>query len=341
LTDHVLDRIRHDSAHDALTPANAHPSRLVPIPWPEGRGPAPIPDALRNYGSDTPLPRVDAVVVTWTAAEWRALTDVLAPGEAWQDYSHGFSAYEPMLTDRSPARAAKTLGRYCVVRGNGRTVLLLHSDLHLATDGDPTPLVPFWKQVIAETGCERLVTTGTAGGIGADKRLGDVVVSSYCQFDCQETFAAATWAHQSYPCTAAPDLNGVTYAPMLAANADQLPAGAPAQLYLEPVVTTDFFAYDTSTDEYRLQGITRSGAVEMDDATLGLAISELLSAALPAPLWCAVRNVSDPQADVARYRDEEDTRRGMGDIYRRFGYWTTVNSAIVSWMAATSYGIGG
>jgi hypothetical protein len=56
------------------------------------------------------------------------------------------------------------------------------------------------------------------------------------------------------------------------------------------IVTTDFFAFDTERNFYKLQGL--GYAVEMGDAVLGLAIQELGSS---APRWAAIRNALDPQ----------------------------------------------
>ena len=63
-----------------LGPAGERASRaLLPIEWPSGLEPTPVPLAVEP-ATDDPLPRADVLVVTWTAAEWRALADVLTPG---------------------------------------------------------------------------------------------------------------------------------------------------------------------------------------------------------------------------------------------------------------------
>lgn len=88
---------------------------------------------------------------------------------------------------------------------------------------------------------------------------------------------------------------------LFAANADHLPTAARLpRIYSKPAaaakisdaVTTDFFAFDDSTNSYGLNGL--GTAVEMGDAVLGLVIEKMGAS---APRWAAIRNASDPQID--------------------------------------------
>ena len=90
------------------------------------------------------------------------------------------------------------------------------------------------------------------------------------------------------------------------------------------IVTTDFFAFDTSNNYYGLKGL--GSAVEMGDAVLGLAASEMGKS---APAWCCVRNASDPQ--IPSKGSLKDQSKLAGQIYEHYGYWTTVDSAITTW----------
>lgn len=65
----------------------------------------------------------------------------------------------------------------------------------------------------------------------------------------------------------------------------------------------------------------------MGDAVLGLVIDQLGSG---APAWTAVRNASDPQMDTTGLTPKE-VRAKAGQIYEKFGYWTTISSAIACW----------
>ena len=93
----------------------------------------------------------------------------------------------------------------------------------------------------------------------------------------------------------------------------------------ESVVTTDFFGFDTSDDHYQLQS---KGAVsEMGDAVLGLVVQDLGAA---APAWVAVRNVSDPQI-AKSVGTLTEQKRFAAQIYKAYGRWSSVCSAIVCW----------
>ena len=91
------------------------------------------------------------------------------------------------------------------------------------------------------------------------------------------------------------------------------------------VVTTDFFGFDTSDDHYKLQGL---GAVsEMGDAVLGLAASQLPGFAAK---WLAIRNVSDPQIEASGLTLKQQAAVAA-QIYKGYGRWSSVCSAIVCW----------
>jgi hypothetical protein len=91
------------------------------------------------------------------------------------------------------------------------------------------------------------------------------------------------------------------------------------------VVTTDFFGFDTSNDHYKLQGL--GDVCEMGDAVLGLVASEIGDG---APRWLAIRNVSDPQisADGLTLKQQAAI---AAQIYKSFGRWSSVCSAITCW----------
>jgi hypothetical protein len=68
-------------------------SRYVDVPWPAGLAPRTGPKP--RGGGDGPLPRADALVVTWTVDEGHALSRVLTPGKDSHDdyvsYTHNFT----------------------------------------------------------------------------------------------------------------------------------------------------------------------------------------------------------------------------------------------------------
>jgi nucleoside phosphorylase len=332
-----------DEPEDRLFAASAFQSRapLSPIPWPAGLAPQLVTPATPPSPEDA-LPQADVLVVTWTVAEAKALADVLTPGrgsEAWQPYTHRFdSYYKPLLRRGAPAWQSKRLGLYQQCRIGESNVLCMKSELHLSQDGPHLPVRALWKQIIAESQAKLVITTGTAGGIGSQIVLGDVIVTKSVQFDCHKTFAKAPYAKATYTDTNARGANSSHFAlatkSLMAANANRLPAGtrppqiAPASGAMpEAVLTTDFFAFDDTTDSYGLRAYNpQARAVEMGDAVLGLACAEDIQ---EPPAWVIVRNASDPQIGGSQNLREQATE--AAHIYEKYGYWTTLGSAIACW----------
>jgi nucleoside phosphorylase len=311
---------------------------LSPIPWPTGQAPATMPLAPIP-GPDDPLPTADVLVVTWTVAEAEALADVLTPGQPkpqWYTYAHGYQDYVPLIRAGAPARQYGRLGLYAVTQIGGLRVVCAKSELHLSQDGPKLPVRKLWAQMIGEVAPRLVVTTGTAGGIDADTGLGDVVMTSTVRFDCKKTFAHASFAQATYtdPAAHRPPAHGQPAMDALfAANSSRIPASRPAQIWTgtTQVVTTDFFAFDDTTDHYGLRAADPAArAVEMGDAVLGLVATTDLA---DPPPWVIVRNASDPQIDGSLTLAQQSATAAR--IYEKYGYWTTVNSAIVTWSAIT------
>jgi hypothetical protein len=184
-----------------------------------------------------------------------------------------------------------------------------------------------------------VITTGTAGGIGADVEVGDVVVSPIVRFDCTTRFKNFKFdgepiAMEVFKNDAMSKLN--VAANLLAANAGQLPKDntrAP-QIFTtdlsdlpDSVVTTDFFGFDITDNHYGLKGMGH--VCEMGDAVLGLASQELKDGGMEVPPYVAVRNVSDPQIQAEGTLDQEKQRAAA--IYKAYGRWSSVCSAIACW----------
>ena len=130
VNDYAFERIIYRASHEAL----------APIPWPTG---SPLSVPLRPGGRPTTSPG-DVVVVTWTVAGGQALADVPTPGMpslSWKPYAHLWNAYQPQLTNRSPARQAGCLGYVAKAKIGFVNVLLIKSELHLATDAVSAPMV--------------------------------------------------------------------------------------------------------------------------------------------------------------------------------------------------------
>jgi hypothetical protein len=326
MTDQVLARLTYEPG----------PQPLAPIPWPAGLSPRTID---YTAASTDPLPGADVLVVTWTAAEFRALADVLTPGHEspqWLRYAKDWSAYVAQLTERSPAKDAKSLGSYALTQIGAKRVLCFHSQLHLATDGLEPPIVALWQQIVAEVGPQLVITTGTAGGIGMSTSLGDVFVVSNAKFNCTQAFKQKPWAQRRFEGTPLPVAEGthVTEAQssLIPVNAGRLRPEATRDPYVVEggdVETVDYFGFDDTDDSYQIvSNDPLAHTEEMDDATLPLALS--LSSGAASTRWLSIRNASDPEVPSSIGSLEEQAK-WASEIYEKYGYWTTVGSAITCW----------
>jgi hypothetical protein len=237
----------------------------------------------------------------------------------------------------SPAVEAKRLGAYWATTIGKQKVVVFKSDSHLSQDTKKVPATPgalpnyeVWKQIIEEVRPKLVITTGTAGGIGKQCQVGDVIVSPIVRFDCLKWLKKAQF-HEAHFEDGAPSTRFFSQAKTLfKANADQLPRDnkRPPKIMrssklTSAVLTTDFFGFDTSDNHYGLKDL---GAVsEMGDAVLGLVTSQMDK----APRWVAVRNVSDPQIKAAGTLKQQAAIAAQ--IYKGFGRWSTVCSALVCW----------
>jgi nucleoside phosphorylase len=319
-------------------------SRFVDIAWPKGLAPTPATQAPSGGGK--PLPRADVLVVTWTTDEGHALSRVLTPGKDssndYVPYTHNFASLSKEMSKGSPAIEAKRLGMFWTTTIGARQVVVMKSDSHLSQDTDKRfpangqlPNAEFWKQIIGEVQPKLVLTTGTAGGIGKQFEVGDVVVSSIVRFDTQNWLKRAPFANAHYASHAAKTTFFSQASGLFKANASQLPADntrPPAITVVGPtglsqsIVTTDFFGFDTSDNHFKLQGL--GDASEMGDAVLGM-VAQSLGAG--APPWLAIRNVSDPE--IAAEGTLKQQAQEAATIYKAFGRWSSVCSAIVCWAA--------
>ncbi len=315
-------------------------SRFTEIPWPKDL--APKTDAQARKGSAGALPKADVLVVTWTVDEGHALSRVLTPGKDsrndYVSYTHNFNTIAKKMRKGCPALQAGRLGAYWTTRIGDKTVVVFKSDSHMSQDvkvapkpGQTLPNEDVWRQIIGEVSPSLVITTGTAGGIGKECEVGDVVVSPIVTFDCQSWLKSEPFAHTSFKNGAVKTTHFAAARTLFKANAGQLPPDntRPPKIIKatkdnQAVLTTDLFGFDTSDNHYKLQGL---GAVsEMGDAILGLLASRTNG---PKTSWVAVRNVSDPQ--IKAEGSLQDQAHVAAQIYKGFGRWSSVCSAIVCW----------
>jgi uridine phosphorylase len=316
-----------------LPSAPAWPADGVPQPILLKPAPAPTDDLSRFKG-------YDAVVVTWTAAEASALAALLTPDHptsAWYEYRHDIDAYLHLVTgskapfndpSKEMARYYHSLGLYFPCQIGSAKVLLFKSGLHFAYDGPATPVKKLMAEIAQAVGPKVFITTGTAGAIGADVLLGDVVVGGSVLFDCTGQFKGQPWHHAAFIPSPLPAgaLGAVTPA-LLEVNASRVPnSRSTPKIWDGPtdaIVTTDVFAFDDSTDYYKLQGLGR--ACEMGDAMVASALQ-----AFPGLSWHAIRNASDPQIANPNH-DIKQADQEAAQIYAKYGGLTTAASVITTW----------
>jgi nucleoside phosphorylase len=328
------------------------------IPFPKGLAPVPKPITPAPAHSAS-LPKADVIAMMDTSAESAAMADVLTPGHrptTWYPYAKNFERYLPQIGPDGPSRESHSLGSYFMTNIGNLKVLVYKTELHMHEDAKKLPngsyslpIKDALKQIIGDAKPKVFLTTGTAGGVYCSMHLGDVMVSRAAEFYCMMDFASAPFNHRSFqskwtiptkylaeaeklmqsfaghltgqsePHGTPPDRNCACSSP-----------GYPTNIYLDgthdipafhPILTTDFFEFGTSTNNLEKLGM----AVEMDDACLGLACSELKS----PPRWACVRNMSDPAINgKLEFKQQENCAEYY---YTKFGYWTTVMSALTTW----------
>ena len=305
---------------------------FVDIDWPDSLAPTPSAPAA---GAGLALPQADVLIVTWTMDEGHALSRVLTPGadsrDDWRPYTKNYDAIAADMRVGCPARNYHRLGTYWCTTIGDTSVTLFKSDSHMSQDGPALPNAKVWQQVISDVSPKWIITTGTGGGIGARAQVGDVVLSRFVGFDCQREFKDLNG--KKYSCAVHAPLEHLpTARSLFAANAGFLPPDNSrrpttdtAQSSNRGILTTDFFGFDNSANTYGLQG--KGDLSEMGDAVLGMVCAEAGDA---APNYVAVRNVSDPQIS-ANGMTLPQQAQVAAEIYKTYGRWSTVCSAIVCW----------
>jgi nucleoside phosphorylase len=328
---------------------------IEPIEWPANGVPK-IDNNFTFRGPNAELPKADVVIFTWTSAEANAMSAVLTPGiwamprsgsedQSWHEYTNQWaSKFAGRSTAKGPASINHYIGKFMPVVINEHKVLLFKSNFHLARDDLSLPVKDMFKQVLEQTGARLAITTGTAGAIGSELDLGDVVVTNRARFKLDGPFNDAPFNLKSYKGSFAPRVTStieLVNAKLVVANAAVLrsspipPRHVAPRVFLprnmtavgEPavIITTDSFEYDDVKDSFGLQG--KGAMVEMDDAVLALACEELDAKIA----WLAIRNASDPQMPA------DATKETSAEIYARYGYWTSIPSVLASWAMAYDF----
>ncbi|HKS29568.1 MAG TPA: hypothetical protein VJS44_17195 [Pyrinomonadaceae bacterium] len=341
-------------------------ARVKDIPFPKGLQPVPQPMKPVPSPNDS-LPKVDVIAMMDTAAESQAMADVLTPGydrTTWYPYAKNFEKhFLPLIGPRGPSRESKRLGSYFVIEINKVKVLVYKTELHMHEDAKKMPngqmslpIKDMLAQMIGDARPKLFLTTGTSGGVYCDMSLGDVVVSRAARFTCFKDFKSAPFNNKTFKSdwdiskknmaqagklmqsyanrlTGKVEPKGTPPNSKCACSPDKYPTkihfdGEDGIPEFHPILTTDIFEFGTSSNNLDKLGM----AVEMDDAVLGLVCSEMKR----PPKWACVRNLSDPTINGhLNYKTQESC---AVYYYQKFGYWTTVMSALTTWGIIAGFG---
>ena len=120
----------------------------------------------------------------------------------------------------SPALQAKRLGAYCMMTIGDKSVVIFKKsgNLHMSQDGPQLPNIDVWRQIVLEVQPKLVITTGTAGGIGKQFEVGDVIVSPIVRFDCTAKFKKKPFAQAHFASSAAKATHFATARSLFKAN---------------------------------------------------------------------------------------------------------------------------
>lgn len=271
----------------------------------------------------------------------------------WYPYRRNFySIYQPLWTRRlisatrnrplgAPSLAENRWGSFALVTIGKKSVLLFKSELHINQDGETLPLAQLVQQVVEECRPDLLLSIGTAGGVRQDDVLGDVVVTNAAKFRLGDEFVSAEFNHGHYVCAGwTPPSKYVDAAHGLMMEVPEYDVFPPTAHYPEssrlvaharaprihllpgnPILTTDFFEYGTTSNRLWEEGC----CVEMDDAVIAMVCERMKT----STRYGFLRNVSDPVINGALPQVLQTAWAVL--TYQLKGLHTSFNSALATW----------
>jgi hypothetical protein len=153
-------------------PVQTLPATLPGINWGAIHHQAPAPVPVDYRGPSANLPQADAVVFTWTDAEWSALDHVFLHGDAGGSRQSTTLHHKWLLFSDSAPPSSKMGGelwgyyQLVEIEGKGsarRRVLLVKSDAHLAHPPWLAGLSDLVNVVIRDVHPQWIYSAGTAG----------------------------------------------------------------------------------------------------------------------------------------------------------------------------------
>src|SRR5262249_53057998 len=136
---------------------------------------------------------------------------------------HNFATISKKMRAGSPALNAGRLGAYWTTTIGAKKVVVFKSDSHMSQDGPKLPNIGVWQQIITEVQPQLVLTTGTAGGIGKQFEVGDVIVAPVVRFDCTAKFKNEPFHDSHFKSSGAKATHLATAKKLFKANEAQLP----------------------------------------------------------------------------------------------------------------------
>lgn len=349
-------RIPPDTAFETSAPTRfqpriIHTPDLPPIDWEIVARSAPM--LLRT---PTEIPPAEAVVITWTDAEWAALEHVFCGSARGMSYgartTGSWSGWQRYTKNMPTLKDLTCWGEFRCVQINGAPVLLFKSNTHLDSPGERY-LEQLLRQLLAAAKPKLVLSTGTAGGARPADAVGTVNVANAATLSVAgqplprwwPTYksswhpnwalaGSASFAKVLFPPPATPsDLAAIcgqfnefyrsTYV-LSQLNVDGLalakrvPAVNNLTATRVPVLTTSSFVIGNQRGD-----LSNFACVEMDDAIIGKVCS---AADVP---FGFIRNISDPVQNASL--PPEVQAHWAQAIYDAYGFYTSFNSALVTW----------
>lgn len=320
-----------------------------------------------DWKPDMPLPKADAVVMTWTVAEWAAMDQVFYHykekmpfdmvnsrtwRKPWYEYARNYYKIHQYMEDvyktyqgGCPSLSRQAWGNFLIVEVAGQKVMLIKSGMHLAQDGTGLPLRNFVEQIIEEAKPKLFLSIGTAGGVREEDALGCALVTNQAVFYLLEDFKNADFNGRKVQSKWVPAEKFIDTAQKIVVQVPGFDVLAPSPQYpkgasIEPDKPDSRIKIVTGepiiTTDMFLFGTTknelwkRGCIVEMDDAVIGMVCD---TCKVP---FGFIRNVSDPLING----DLPDKLQSAwaSYIYEQLGLYTSFNGALAAWAVIAGSG---
>ena len=353
-----------------------HRERLPPLPkvdWRRIKHEAPTPQPIHYSGPESPLPRADIVVMTWTTAEWSALDHVFLNSATTRtpsdrDWEKHWYLYAKDAPSSSFSKLWGYYQRVTVKNAAGKfmDVLLFKSDAHLAHPPYIEGLSSMLSHIIEDVKPKQIFSIGTAGGSATDEPLGSAVITNSAHIQLKKSentgvdYNGKTFESKGgFPSLKLmPDVEKQLLFPMSSiVTYDELdyliwsmheksPSSKPFgrdDLVNEPLCPTELHAPKAlakkgvpllTTDYYFIA--TGSDAAKYCVLEMDDAVVAQVAGSKKVD-YTFVRNISDPivpaKSKSGKEIPEPVRSDWSGAIYENFGLYSSYNGALITWAA--------